>query len=489
MAHLWRNKDFFMKLLNFQNFHLVGIKGVAMTSLAQLLLDAGKSVTGVDVREDFVTKGILRKLEDREVKVAFDFGAQLPEETEVVIYTAAHDGPSNPQVELAKEKDLLILSQAEALGMFFNSSEGIAVCGVGGKSSVSAMIAFIFEKVSPQSFSVGVGNIVGLNKTGQWLEGANFFVAEADEYVTDPHAPGKGEEITPRFSYLKPKITVCTNLQFDHPDVYRDFGHTREVYERFFKQIKMGGSLIINGDDQDLVELSNKLVAENSQLKVLSFGENKNADFRLFHYQSKEGLTISDFEFAGEKFELKLKVPGKYNVMNGLAAIAVCKVAGISIKESIEVLADFHSTMRRFEFIGEKSGVKYYDDYAHHPGEIEAVIKALREWYPGEKKVIAFQPHTFSRTKELFDQFASSFTEADKVVMIDVFASAREKSDPSVSSDLLCQAINKKNPEVKAKNLKTIEKLAKYFENEIKSGSVVLTIGAGDIYGVHDLLE
>jgi UDP-N-acetylmuramate--alanine ligase len=477
-----------MKLLNFENFHLVGIKGVAMTSMAQLLLDAGKKVTGVDVREDFVTKGILGKLADRGVGVKFDFGAELPEGTEVVIYTAAHDGPNNPQVILAKEQDLPTFSQAEALGAFFNSSEGIAVCGVGGKSSVSAMIAFIFQKISSQSFSVGVGDIAGLGKTGQWLEGSNFFVAEADEYVTDPHAPGRGEEITPRFSYLNPKITVCTNLQFDHPDVYRDFDHTKQVYGQFFEQIKMGGSLVINGDDEGLKKLSEKIAAQNSELKILKFGESGDADFKLVNYESREGLTISDFEFRDQSYQLKLQIPGKYNVMNGLSAIAACQVAGIRVEESIEALAEFSSTMRRFELIGEKAGVKYYDDYAHHPKEIAAVIKAFSEWYPDKKKIIAFQSHTFSRTKELFDQFAESFDGADKVVMIDIFPSAREEFDKSITSDLLCEAINKKDPQVEAENLRTIENLAEYFKNEVETGSVILTVGAGDIYEVHELI-
>lgn len=221
----------------------------------------------------------------------------------------------------------------------------------------------------------------------------------------------------------------------------------------------------------------------------MKFGESEDADFKLLDYKSKEGLTISDFEFRGQSYQLKLQIPGKYNVMNGLSAITACQVAGIRIEESIEALAEFSSTMRRFELIGEKAGVKYYDDYAHHPREIAAVIKAFGEWYPDKKKIIAFQSHTFSRTKELFEQFAESFGEADKVVMIDIFPSAREEFDKSISSDLLCEAINKKDPQVEAENLRTIENLAKYFKNEVEAGSVVLTVGAGDIYEVHDLLK
>lgn len=467
-------------LLSFQHFHLVGVKGVAMTALAQLLVDAGKSVTGTDVTQDFVTKKILAKLE---IEISNDFNGVLPEGTEVVIYTAAHGGPTNPMVSKAREADLQVISHAEALGQFFNRKDGIAVCGVGGKSTTSAMISYIFEKVKPQSFAVGVGDIGGLNKTGQWLPDGQYFVAEADEYVIDPSAPSRGEEIVPRFSFLAPLITVCTNLGYDHPDVYRDFDHTKAVYRQFFNQVKTDGSLVINADDQDLMDLANQIDHDK-----ITFGKAETADLRLADYAVAEGQTSSQLVFENKKYELKLIVPGEYNVMNAMAALLATYQAGISIEQGLSALADFSSTRRRFEYLGEKNGVKYYDDYAHHPEEISAVIKALNEWTPNSKKVIAFQSHTFSRTKELFDEFAASFSEADKVVMIDIFPSAREKFDASVTSDLLCTKINQLFPQLLAENLKTLEKLAEYFRT-LPAGTVVLTVGAGDIYEVHDLVQ
>ena len=256
-------KDFF----SHQNFLLMGIKGVAMTSMAQLLVDAGKTVYGVDVKENFVTKNILERIG---VKITNDFGVEIPEGTDCVIYTAAHKGPNNPLVLKSQEKGIPIYSQAKALGEFFNSKKGIAVCGVGGKSSTSAMIAHVFEKNNPQSFSVGVGDISGLGKTGSYLPNSTYFIAEADEYVTDPAAPSKGVDITPRFSYLKPFITICTNLEFDHPDVYRDFEHTKSVYKTFFNSINQEGALIINGDDDDLVELT-----EGISVRKFTFGKKR----------------------------------------------------------------------------------------------------------------------------------------------------------------------------------------------------------------------
>lgn len=466
--------------LSFQHYHLIGIKGVAMTALAQLLVDAGKVVTGTDVTQDFVTKQILAKLD---IRIDHDFGSNFPVGTEVAVYTAAHGGPANPMVAKANQTGLLVLSQAEALAEFFNQKKGIAVCGVGGKSTTSAMISYIFEQTRPQSFAVGVGDIGGLHKTGQWLAESEYMVAEADEYVIDPSAPTRGEEIVPRFSFLRPTMIVCTNLGFDHPDVYRDFDHTKAVYAQFFGNLRAEGKLVVNADDEDLVEL-----AKQTDRQILTFGEKDNADLQLLSYQSQTGQTHSKFKFQDQEHDLTLLVPGVYNVRNALAALLVTNLAGVSLEEGIKALAGFTSTRRRFEFLGEKHGVKYYDDYAHHPEEIEAVIAALNEWYPDANKVIAFQSHTFSRTKELFEQFVESFKNATKVVMIDIFASAREKFDPTMSSDLLCAEINQRYPQLQAENLKNVANLAEYFRH-LPVGSVVLTVGAGDIYEVHDLVQ
>ena len=213
------------------------------------------------------------------------------------------------------------------------------------------------------------------------------------------------------------------------------------------------------------------------------------ADLRLVEYKASEVEVNAKILYKGESYLLKLIVPGIYNIYNALAAILACLESGLNINEVISSLESFNSTMRRFEFIGEKNGVKYYDDYAHHPHEVSKVIKALEEWYPNSRKIIAFQSHTYSRTKQLFGDFIKSFDNADKLLMIDIFASAREPFDNSVSSDLLCEEVNKTNPNLEAQNLGTIHNLANYLNQQLKDGDIVLTIGAGDIYQVHDLVE
>ncbi len=474
-----------MDILSYQNFYLVGIKGVAMTSLAQCLLDAGKKVSGSDLEDDYVTQGILASLP---IRVDTNFNQPLPAQTDCVIYTAAHQGKNNPQVQLAIKQQLSVYSQAEALSSLFNQQLGIAVCGVGGKSTVSAMIAWILTQVGAKpSFSIGVGNVSGLNKTGQWRADSQYFVAEADEYVTNPEAVRVGEPPIPRFSYLKPQVSVCTNLKFDHPDVYQNFTQTQAVFKKFFSQIRSKGTLVINGDDKHLSTLANQVRSE-LEIQILSFAENNPAEIRLINYQSQAGQTVSHI-WADQEYILTLKIPGKYNVMNALAAMTACRAVGVPIEQSILALASFQSTMRRFEYLGQKNGVEYYDDYAHHPSELIAVIKAIQEWYPDRRIVIAFQPHTYSRTKQLFNEFSLALATAQEVILLDIFASAREKFDQSISSDQLVNQLQQVDPQVKVENLHTLVNLAEFCQTELKSGDVLITLGAGDIYQVHDLIK
>lgn len=468
-----------MNLLQYNSFYLVGIKGVAMTSLAQLLLDAGKQVGGSDVPEDFPTKFQLDLLN---LSVDTNFNTPLPTNIDCVIYTGAHGGQTNPQVAWAKDNNLPTITHAQALAFFFNQKQGIAVCGVGGKSTVSAMITWILVSLNMSpSFSVGVGNIPGLNRTGAWT-GSKYFVAEADEYVEDPTVINPTKDIIPRFTYLKPWMIVCPNLKFDHPDVYKNFNRTKEVFGKFFSSIDNGGALIVNGDDPELL-----LLARKASAQMITYGESPEADFQLTGYHSHAGHTHLSFNYQERDYELTLQIPGRFNALNALAAIAASAQLN-PLALTNHNLDQFRSTSRRFENIGLINGVQCFDDYAHHPHEIKAAITALNEWYPSQRKVIAFQSHTFSRTKQLFDEFVDSFSGATEVVMTDIFSSAREQADPTISSTKLCKAIQEKY-NIPAQNLKTNEKLAQYFKTELRPGDVFLTLGAGDIYEVYELIN
>lgn len=477
-------------LNQFHHFYLMGLKGVAMTSLAQLLLDWHKQVSGCDVADEFVTQKLLNKLQ---IKVDQGFIHQLPQDVDCVIYTEAHGGVKNPIVLQAQEKKIAIFSQAEALSYFFNQKKGVAVCGVGGKTTVSSMITWILVKNNLQpSFSVGVGEILGLPNTGSWNHESDIFVAEADEYMMNNSNNDEQSSLIPRFSFLNPVITVCTNLEYDHPDVYHSLHHTQQVFTQFFLQTQTNGSLIFNQDCQHLAEVYGQISAQLQQhqikLKTFTAQNEDKADAILLNSQIINQINQAEVLIDGEKYTLTLKLPGRFNLLNALAATLACQELGVSINDCLKALQTFQGTQRRFEFIGDKKGVLYYDDYAHHPSEIEQTIKALNQWHPNKRKVIVFQPHTYSRTKEMQDEFAQALAVADEVILLDIFPSARENYDPNISSDMLVAKINQSNQTKKVANLKTIESLADYCHNQLHSGDVLLTMGAGDIYQVHELI-
>ncbi len=466
---------------SFSHCYLVGIKGVAMTSLAELLVDVGIKVSGCDVAEDFVTAEALCTLD---ISITSGFDHTIPETVDCVIYTAAHQGKQNSIVQQAQTNNIQIYSQAEALGIFSAQKETIAVCGVGGKSTVSAMVTWVLEKLGDKpSYSVGVGSIVGLPKTGRWNQQSRYFVVEADEYVTNPEEVKVGKDGIPRFSFLHPSHCICTNIHFDHPDVYKTVEQTHAVYQAFFTKVPNSGTIICNRKDRDLV-----LPATKS--KVVSFGSIGECDYlALYHVDtSKAGVTQAEVVYDKKRHSFKLQVPGRYNVENAVATITLCHQLGYEINDITKALSSFASTQRRFENKGIKDSITYYDDYAHHPSEISAVLNALTDWYPTVPCIIAFQPHTFSRTKELFTEFVLALSNAPQLILLDIFASARENFDDTVSSKALAAAIEEQNPERQVVVVPNYQELAKYLNTHAPKGSVILTIGAGDIYKVHELL-
>lgn len=472
------------EFLTYQNYYLVGLKGVAQTSLAQCLRDAQKHIAGADVAEVFVTQPILDTLH---ITCDIGFSHELPKDTDCVVFSAAHGADENPLVVQAKTKNIPLFSQAEALAALFNQKKGIAVCGVGGKSTISAMISWIFEKTNQKpSFSVGVGEIIGLGKTGAWNEASEYFIAEADDYVINPTGVQRGEKMIPRFSFLKPFITVATTISYDHPDVYTSFDHTKQVFADFFNTLPSDGLLISNENNNQTIDSMRQQHQLSMQPLWYGFDEENNA--HISYVKVVDGVAYVTASIDGQIVVWSSNIPGRFNLVNGLAALLVAKRCGIDLDHAAWALTKFASTKRRFELVGVKQGITYYDDYAHHPSEVAAVIAAMDEWFPGKRVVFAFQSHTYSRTRELFDEFVSAFGKAKEVVMIDIFASAREKDDSSMSSDVLCAAIEKAYPEVSAQNFHTIENLAQYLKNSLKSGDICITVGAGDIYEVHEQL-
>jgi len=466
-----------------KHIYLVGIKGVGMTSLAQCLLDLGKIIRGWDVKDEFVTQKILTRLN---IKIDHGQNPCLPKETEAVIYTVAHCGSNHPLVVEAKKRQLLVLSHAQALAWLFNQKMGVAVCGVGGKTTVSAMMTWIGKQNNLKpSFSVGVGEITGLKQTGSFNKQSQIFIAEADEYADNPENVLDKTALVPRFSYLKPQIIVCTNLKFDHPDVYKNLEHTKQVFAQFFKNLKPKGTLIYNQDDKNLQAVVNQVAKVRKDITLVSFGFDQKATLKIKNPLVIDGHNQATLQIDDQECLIQLSIPGVYNLLNAAAAAAAFSCLGLPLKKSLESLSKFQSTNRRCQLIKTHSQTIYYDDYAHHPTEVNSVIASLKAWHNNKPLTVIFQPHTVSRTKYLLKQFAQAFDQADRLILLPIFTSAREKVDHHFTSDNLFQAIKKHQPKLKLDSANSLEEASELLKTHQVKG-VVLTMGAGNVYEVYD---
>lgn len=454
-----------------KHIHLTGIKGVGMTAMALCVQDMGLVVSGSDVEPEFVTEKTLKK---RGIipNIGFET-SNIPTTTDFLIYTGAHQGINNPQVVWALENDIPSVSLAEATGQIMEGKTGISVCGVGGKTTTSAMLATIFEYAGKDpSFLVGVAQISSLPFPGKFRKTSSHFIAEADEYATSP-----GVDNTPRFMHQSPHTIVCTNINHDHPDVYPNLQSTLDAYHAFFAKTPNNGIIIYNADCENTA----KIIA-NAPGRHISVGKAVGSQYHLIDITFENGQAIISYVHNNQSKKLTLEVPGEYNARNALMALACSVEHGISEEKVAESLVAFHGVDRRFQLMGNRGGAIFYDDYAHHPTEVIHTLKAAKEWFPGKRLIAIFQPHTYSRTKALMADFAKAFAYADKVIITDIFTSAREGKDPTISSELLAAKIADFHPDV---HMVKMNNLVEYINQIISPEDVLFTIGAGDVYEFH----
>lgn len=447
--------------------HLIGIKGTAMEALAELFVSRGIKVTGSDVSDTFYTDALLSGLG---ITVSEGFNPEnIPNEVDLVVHSTAYNQNTNPEVASAVEKSLPLISYPEALGLLFKEAVGIAVCGTHGKTTTTAMLAEILEKENLDPSALVGSKVVNWGKSTLSGKG-NYFVAEADEYQN-------------KLQYYKPHGVVVTNIDYDHPDFFASSEEYVSVFQDFLKKIPAEGFLVYNIDDPEA-----RKAAEGVLCKTISFGEGS-ADFSL---QSRNPTSLGQvFRFnAAEEgsFECMLQLSGSHNATNALAAIAAAYELGVSVEAAAKHLAGFASSERRFQAMGKtENGTLLFDDYAHHPEEIKATLKGARERFPEKKIIVAFHPHTYSRTETLFEEFSQAFGLADMVYILDIYASARENSKSAkVHSRDLAEKIMVNG--VDAEYVPTIEQLAPIIVDEMSQDSIFLSMGAGDIWKIHKML-
>lgn len=454
------------KKFPYKRAHLVGIKGVAMAALAVYLTRAGVTVTGSDVAEDFPTKEALDN-SGAIVYTGFD-AAHLSgkNKPDVVYYTGAHNGRENIEVAAAATMGIPVFPHGQGLGNIMKGKRQIVVSGCHGKTTTSAMVAVLLThaKYKP-SYAIGCGSITGLGAAGEFSSGS-WFIAEGDEYVTDP-----GHDMTPRFMWTSPEILVVTNIDFDHPDAFADLA---AVQKAFMDLAQKSATVILNADDPNSRVL-------NGHPSVITFGLSPAADYRISRVGvGRERMFFSLEERGVMLGEFTLKVPGNHNVANAVAAMIAAHTAGVSWDTLREGLLLFGGTKRRFEKLTSSNGIAFYDDYAHHPTEIAATLKAARTWYPESKIVAVFQPHTYSRTKTLLARFGACFADADTVVLTEIYASAREHDTLGIDGTTLVSELSRQHKDVQyGKDNSGVTAILK---DILSPGDVVVFMGAGDIY-------
>ncbi len=453
-------------LKKYKNIHCIGIGGIGLSAIAEILLDRGYHVSGSDMKRSDITD----KLASHGAEIFIGHRAENVEKADLIVYSAAI-AEENPEIRRAREKNIPLASRAQVLGtLMAEYPESIAISGTHGKTTTTSMVSIILQEagVDPTILVGGQLDEIGGNvKIGH----GSCFVTEACEYRDS-------------FLQLRPMIEVILNIDSDHLDYFKDLDHIVRSFDQFASSVPEEGKIIaydsnpfvsqvIKGHDNAITYGYGK--GCDYQISDVKFDENGMPSFSVLR-NYRDGKT----EMLGD---VQLHVPGEHNILNAAAAFACCHELGVDQNLICRMLGCYHGTHRRFDPVGAtEKGVRIVDDYAHHPTEIKATLAAADK-IPHRRLWCLFQPHTYTRTLALFDQFAEAFAEADILILADIYA-AREKDIYNISSEELAETIREEHPDKPVYYMESFAKIADYVREHAEAGDLVLTMGAGDIYKV-----
>jgi UDP-N-acetylmuramate--alanine ligase len=463
---------------------MVGIKGTGMTALTEVLVRAGARVSGSDTEEVFYTDRILERL-GVSVHTGFE-AAALPQDAELVVYSAAYDPKQNAQLLAAADRGLPRFTYTQALGELSRGRPAVGIAGVHGKTTTTAMVGALVKRLGlPGAVLVGsaASDFGGMST---YSGGQEFFVAETCEYRR-------------HFLDFHPDIIVITSIEPDHLDYYRDYDDIRSAFLEYARRLPQEGELIYCADDPGAREVAATLAERRPDVRCISYGREAAGPFGVTEVSMRPGRT--EFHLRGFADPFSVRVPGDHTALNAAAALCVVsRVMGLGpgrdatgadvppLDETAarKALAAFSGTRRRSEVIGEAGGVLFLDDYGHHPTAIRKTLSGLKRFYPNRRVVVDFMSHTYSRTAALLEEFASCFEDADEVWLHRIYASAREKYDGSITGADLAEAVGRHHGSVHY--VENVDDASEPLKKALTPGDLFITMGAGNNWVLsHDL--
>ena len=446
------------------HIHFIGIGGISMSGLAEILLKEGFTVSGSDSKESALTD----HLTANGAQIFYGQRASnIIDGIDLVVYTAAIH-PDNPEYACAKEKNIPMMTRADLLGQIMKNYQiPIAVSGTHGKTTTTSMASHILLEGGFDP-TISVGGILPAIGGNLRLGHSGTFITEACEYTNS-------------FLSFFPKIGIILNIEEDHLDFFKDLADIRASFRKFAQLLPADGTLFINGDIENWQEITEGLAC-----RVVTFGTTSASDYYPsdISYNKTADATFTVHSLNGQTRQLTLGVPGEHNISNALAAVALSDLLSIDYRDTAEALLNFHGTGRRFEYKGTINGVTIVDDYAHHPTEIAATLHAALN-YPHKTLWCIFQPHTYTRTKAFLPQFAKSLALADKVILADIYA-ARETDTLGISSADLQALVQKEGKE--CFYFHTFEEIEDFVLKNCINGDLLITMGAGDVVNIGENL-
>lgn len=438
-----------------KSFHFIGIGGAGMSGLARILLDMGHEVTGSDLNSTQVTE----KLEMLGAKCYKGHSALNIINPDLVVVSTAIPS-DNPELLVAQKKGIPVIHRGDVLAMLMGLQRGIAVCGAHGKTTITSMIASVLEKNQLDPTIVIGGELTEIGGNAKLGRG-EYLVAEADE------SDGS-------FLKLYPEVSVITNIEDDHMDYYGDMSEIIVAFEKFLDQTS--GVAVVCLDDVNV-----RQIISSYNKPLITYGiDSIEADYTVGKIKYDSTGINGDIYFRGEYLGmLKLSVPGRHNLLNALAAVAVARMSGLSFEQISDSLKTFKGAARRFHLLGEVEGVKVVDDYAHHPSEIYVTLQAAKQVEAG-RLIAVFQPHRYTRTSFMYERFGEVLSDADEVIISDIY-SAGEKPIEGIHAGLIVESL-KKNGFNNVKFIATLDEIVEYLTDFVQNGDLVLTMGAGNVW-------